>query len=482
MDKVLSLKKTPKFAVVGHPNKGKSSIVSALAQDDTVVISNVPGTTNEHKTYPFEVDGRVIYELIDTPGFQRARGVLEWLKSHDVSAAKRPEVVRKFIETHRENPKYHDEIALLTPIMQGAGIIYVVDASKPYGEEYETEMEILRWTGQPSMALLNHIDEEDYAKEWKPALNQYFKSIRTFNPMRTDTAQQIAILESMAQLREEWTAQMKESIMVFEQYLAQKLRRSAEVIAALIIAALGHRERLTIGSDDPNQEEKKRVEERYLDYLRELEAKSHEKIEKIWNHNHLEVNEAPLLFEGMDLFSQASADIFGLTRKELMITAATTGAVTGAGIDLLFAGHTLLLGGAIGAVVGGVGAYFGFDEIAELKVLGQRLGRRYLEAGPMQNRNFPYILLGRALYLTRNIAQRSHAMRDRLSLESEDHLVQQWLDERTKKHLEKYHKAFRTDETVEKEKAEAYTTLIKESLKKTIDQTQSTQIGHNKSV
>jgi len=35
----------PKFAVVGHPNKGKSSIVSTLSQDETVTISSIPGTT-----------------------------------------------------------------------------------------------------------------------------------------------------------------------------------------------------------------------------------------------------------------------------------------------------------------------------------------------------------------------------------------------------------------------------------------------------
>ena len=30
----------PRFAVVGHPNKGKSSIVAALAQNDAVAISS----------------------------------------------------------------------------------------------------------------------------------------------------------------------------------------------------------------------------------------------------------------------------------------------------------------------------------------------------------------------------------------------------------------------------------------------------------
>jgi len=469
MDQALSVVETPKFAVVGHPNKGKSSIVAALAQDDTVAISSVPGTTHTHRNYPFSVDGNVVYELIDTPGFQRAREVLSWLKSHDVSAAERPDVVRRFIEEHREDERYGDEIELLTPIMQGAGIIYVVDASKPYGEEYEAEMEILRWTGQPSMALLNHIDKYDYTDEWKPVLNQYFKSVRTFNPMEVDSRKQVAILESMAQLREEWTGRIKESIILFEAYEKQKLRRSAEVIAALVITSLGYKERLVIASEEPSQEEKQKVEERYRHYLRNLERKSHEKIEEIWNHDHLEVEETPLLFEDADLFSKATADIFGLSRKEIMITAATTGAVTGAGIDLLFAGHTLLLGGVIGAIVGGAGAYFGFDELSDVRLLGQRLGKYAIETGPMQNRNFPYILLGRALYLARTVSMLSHAKRDKLHLQIQEGFKDLWLDEETRKTLERYHQIFRSSKEVEQQAKEEYADIIEQILKRIIE-------------
>ncbi|MDD2400395.1 MAG: 50S ribosome-binding GTPase, partial [Sulfurovum sp.] len=42
----------PKFAVVGHPNKGKSSIVSSLALDDSVEISDTPGTTVRKCSFP----------------------------------------------------------------------------------------------------------------------------------------------------------------------------------------------------------------------------------------------------------------------------------------------------------------------------------------------------------------------------------------------------------------------------------------------
>ncbi|PTB83803.1 DUF3482 domain-containing protein [Sulfurovum lithotrophicum] len=458
----------PRFAVVGHPNKGKSSIVSALALDDTVHISDVPGTTTKQRSYPLKVDGKILYELLDTPGFQRARQVLAWLEKHEVSADKRYEVVEAFINEHKEDAKFNDEIELLTPIMEGAGIIYVVDGSKPYGEEYEAEMEILRWTGQPSMALINHIDESDYSQEWKRALGQYFKMVRTFNPMQTDRAQHISILESMAQLKEEWIVPVKQSIKLFERYQEQMIQRSASSIARLVSESLSYVEKLPLESEEVNEEEKQKVVEQYKEHLRQMEVKTQKQIEKIWNHDHLKKEQALLTFDGLDLFSEESASVFGLTRKELIITGATSGAVTGAGIDLLFAGHTLLLGGAIGALVGGTGAYFGFKELSEVKVLGQKLGKRYLQIGPMDNKNFPYILLGRAIFHAYHIATRSHALRDVEELSMDNTFKDKWLDDDLRKSLEKYHKMFRSGDEVSAESLSEYEALIKGVLEKLI--------------
>ena len=456
----------PKFAVVGHPNKGKSSIVSALAMDDTVQISNTPGTTTKQRSFPLKVDGQVLYELFDTPGFQRARQVLAWLEKHDVSADKKHEVIRAFIHEYKEDARFNDEVQLLEPIMDGAGIIYVVDGSKPYGKEYEAEMEVLRWTGQPSMALINHIDSSDYSAEWKRALEQYFKMVRTFNPMETSMAQHMTILESMAQLKEEWVAPIKKSMQRFEDYHTQMLKRSSFLIAEVIHKSTALVETLGFKTEDASTEEKEQIEFNYKNRLRELEHQSQEKIEKVWNHDHLEMRQEDLTFEGMDLFSEETASVFGLTRKELMITGATSGAVTGAGVDLLFLGHTLFLGGAIGAVVGGVGAYLGFEELSEVKVLGRTLGKKYLQIGPMENRNFPYILLGRILYHTLRVSKRSHAKRGIADLEMDSTFKERWLDEETRASLEKYHKMFRSGKEVEKETIESYTILIETILEK----------------
>ncbi len=458
----------PKFAVVGHPNKGKSSIVSALALDDTVHISDVPGTTTKQRSFPLKVDKKVLYELIDTPGFQRARRVLAWLEKHDVSADKRHEVVEAFIDVHKDDIKFNDEIELLTPIMAGAGIIYVVDGSKPYGEEYEAEMEILRWTGQPSMALINHIDKGDYSQEWKRALGHYFKMVRTFNPMQTDKVQHISILESMAQLKEEWIAPVKESIKLFERYQEQMLQRSASSITKLLSESLSLVEKLSFKSEEAEESDKQRVEENYKEKLRQLEIKTQKQIEQIWNHDHLKKEQALLTFDEIDLFSEEAASVFGLTRKELLITGATSGAVAGAGVDLLLLGHTLFIGGAIGAVVGGVGAYLGFDELSEVKVLGQKLGKRYLQIGPMKNRNFPYILLGRAIFHAYHIAIRSHASRDVEKLSMDSSFRDKWLNEDLRKSLEKYHKIFRSGDEVSVEDLEVYRDLIEGVLERLI--------------
>jgi len=458
----------PKFAVVGHPNKGKSSIVSALALDDSVQISDTPGTTSKRRSFPLKVDGKILYELIDTPGFQRARRVLAWLEQHDVSADKKHEVVSRFINEHREDARFNDEIELLEPVMNGAGIIYVVDGSKPYGEEYEAEMEVLRWTGQPSMALINHIDDADYSQEWKRALGQYFKMVRTFNPMQANLDQHISILESMAQLREEWIAPVKASIKLFERYQEQKLDQSSQMITALITEALSHVEKLPLSDEEITDSQKEQIALNYKEKLRLLELDVQKNIEIIWDHSHLNKEQSVLTFEDLDLFSEEAASVFGLTRKELMITGVTSGAVTGAGIDLLFAGHTLLLGGAIGGLVGAASAYFGFDELSEIKVLGQTIGKRTLLMGPMKNRNFPYILLGRAIFYTSKTASQSHASRHIADFKMDSTFKEKWLDDGLRKSLESCHKKFRSSTEVKKEVLEEYTALIKTILIKLI--------------
>lgn len=58
----------PVFAVVGRPNKGKSSIVATLARDDSVFIDARAGSTRDAREFPMRVDEEILYVLVDTPG------------------------------------------------------------------------------------------------------------------------------------------------------------------------------------------------------------------------------------------------------------------------------------------------------------------------------------------------------------------------------------------------------------------------------
>src|SRR5690554_2848519 len=81
----------PVFAVVGHPNKGKSSVVATLSQNDAIAIALEPGTTRAGQAYPLTVDGQELYTLVDTPGFQRPEGYCNGWKP----TACRPRTTRK---------------------------------------------------------------------------------------------------------------------------------------------------------------------------------------------------------------------------------------------------------------------------------------------------------------------------------------------------------------------------------------------------
>jgi hypothetical protein len=292
--------------------------------------------------------------------------------------------------------------------------------------------------------------------------------VRLFNPMKATIPQHLSLLQSIAQLKEEWIGPVNESIELFKSYHEQMFEQTAQSIAQLLYRSLSHVERVPLKEEDATEEEKTRVQERYKARLREYEELSQKRVEKVWHHENLEKAQQALLFDGMDLFSKESASLFGLSRKELLITGTTGGAMTGAGIDLLLGGSTLFLGSAIGAMVGGAGVFFGFNELSEVKVLGQKLGKKYLEAGPMKNVNFPYILLNRALFHATKIASRSHALRNKVMLEMGRDFTEKWMDDEVRKSLEKHHAAFRSGNEVKPEIMKEYQALILTVLKRLV--------------
>jgi hypothetical protein len=100
--------------------------------------------------------------------------------------------------------------------------------------------------------------------------------------------------------------------------------------------------------------------------------------------------------------------------------------------------------------------------------LGKTLGKHYLQKGPMENRNFPYILLGRAIYHTVRVSNRSHAKRDVAKMQVDNTFKERWLDEDLRKSLEKYHKIFRSGKEVDSKELKEYEKMIESVIRKLI--------------
>jgi len=411
---------TPAFAVVGHPNKGKSSLVATLAMDDRVAVAPQAGTTTRSTAYPLRVDGRPLYTLVDTPGFQRARRVLarlnEQAERRGGSAADRPAVVAAFVNEPANADRFPDEVELLRPIVEGAGILYVVDGSVPYGSEYEAEMEVLRWTGRPSLAVINPIGPADYLRPWAAALGQYFRVVRVLNAVTAPWVKRLELLRAFGQLDERWTAQLDQAVAVLERDRERRRREAAVEVAELLTEAVTLSVTNKLPPDADAKPHMDPLLERYKGKLRRLEARARRKVEAVYEHHGLERQETEIELLDEDLFSRRAWLLFGLRRRDLIGAGAIGGAAAGGFVDASVGGASFLLGTAIGAAAGGALGWFGAGKLADVKIVNQPLGGVELRCGPTKNVNFPFVLLGRARLHHAVVAGRTHAQRGELRL------------------------------------------------------------------
>lgn len=405
----------PLFAVVGHPNKGKSSIVATLARDDSIAIAADPGTTRTAQRFPMSVDGQTLYTLIDTPGFQRARRVLAWLEQHAESDADRPAAVERFVRAHRNTGEFPDEVELLTPIIEGAGILYVVDGSIPYGSEYKAEMEVLRWTGRPRMALINPIGQADHIDQWQSALDQHFNNVRIFNALTADFEKQMQILEAFSQLRESWREPLQRAVDALKRHRKQAQHQSAEAIADMLVDMMQLQVRETLDPDADPEPRRKPLEEKYKAQMRRLEQREREAVESAYQHFRIQRVEQDVELRE-DLFSERSWVLFGLSRWQLIAAGGATGGALGIGADAAAGGLTFGVFTTLGTAAGAGAAWWSAQKLPQARVLWHRVGGKTVQCGPVRNPNFPFVVLNRALRHHALVAGRSHAQRGELTL------------------------------------------------------------------
>ncbi|NIP92986.1 MAG: GTPase/DUF3482 domain-containing protein, partial [Akkermansiaceae bacterium] len=232
----------PCFAVVGRINMGKSAVLATLLEvdDDRIIrVSPTPGETTHCQALPVEFDGRELVRFIDTPGFSRPLEAMRVIR--DLQGEGTPDLatVRRFVEGQGEDGEFEDEARLLQPILEGAGILYVIDPNRPLRDAFVAEMEILRWTGRPRMALLNEKAESaEYLGEWKNRLGSYFNLVRTFNAHHARFEERKHLMRSLLEIDESHRPMLEEAVGLIEDEWELRREEAADTILDLLRSGL----------------------------------------------------------------------------------------------------------------------------------------------------------------------------------------------------------------------------------------------------
>lgn len=403
----------PEFALIGHPNEGKSSILSTLSEDDSVIVSPIPGETTLCTSFPVRVDGEDILKFTDTPGFQNPGRLLHELEKLNGVPE---ENIRQLAIILQKDKDFEHDYELLKPLLRGAGVIYIVDGSRPVRQVDRVEMEILRLSGRPRMAIINCKDQESHLQEWKNEFRQNFNSYRVFNAHKASYTERIHLLQALCHIDQDWQQSLRHAIEILENDWHNRTVATVEIITSLLEKSIP----LTFSQPlkGTTEECASTLFEKYSNVVNKAEQSAHKKIRSLFKHNIFNYQLPPHSLLHEDVFTSTNWKAFGLSKKQLLVAGGMGGAALGASADIAAAGLSFGVFTVAGSLGGIFSALLGGTKIAKNKssFAGIQLAGEEIKIGPAQDIHLLFILLNRALLFYRHSINWAHGRRDYDSL------------------------------------------------------------------
>ena len=404
-----------KLAVVGHTNVGKTSLLRTLTRDVGFgAISHRPSTTQHVEGARLSVDGEALIELYDTPGFEDAVALYEYIEQLPKTAERLdgPELLQRFLNSSEARQRFEQEAKVLRQLLQSDAGFYVIDAREPVLAKYRDELAILTMCGKPLLPVLNFVNStEQREPAWREVLARLgLHALVRFDTIAPPQDGEQRLYENLSLVLDSQRPRLQRLIEHNQTQVLVRRKAAYRLIAELLVDVSACRR-----SVHPDQLEEA-IQNLHRD-VRQREQTCVEALLKLYAFRKDDAQASALPLEegrwGDDLFNPATMKQLGIKVGGGM----AAGAATGVGIDLLTGGLSLGMATVVGAAVGGLTQTFrNYGE----RLKGKWRGKRELTVNDSTLR----LLAIRQQRLLNALEQRGHAAQARIQMDTP--LEQQW--------------------------------------------------------
>ncbi len=404
-----------KLAVVGHTNVGKTSLLRTLTRDVGFgAISHRPSTTQHVEGARLSVDGEALIELYDTPGFEDAVALYEYIEQLPKTAERLdgPELLQRFLNSSEARQRFEQEAKVLRQLLQSDAGFYVSDAPEQVLAKYRDKSAILTMCGKPLLPVLNFVNStEQREPAWREVLARLgLHALVRFDTIAPPQDGEQRLYENLSLVLDSQRPRLQRLIEHNQTQVLVRRKAAYRLIAELLVDVSACRR-----SVHPDQLEEA-IQDLHRD-VRQREQTCVEALLKLYAFRKDDAQASALPLEegrwGDDLFNPATMKQLGIKVGGGM----AAGAATGVGIDLLTGGLSLGMATVVGAAVGGLTQTFrNYGE----RLKGKWRGERELTVNDSTLR----LLAIRQQRLLNALEQRGHAAQARIQMDTP--LEQQW--------------------------------------------------------
>ena len=409
-------------AVVGPTNEGKTSLLRTLTNDpDFGHVNAFTGTTVRAEIQKVFYRGIVeILQLIDTPGFQTSREIMELvLESPAVKSRRGAYGLSDILSSiPLDDEDFRHDLRAWREIERCDVVIFVANvAEDPKKSLLRSTLALLQHIGKPTLVAYNNLGDgsfadtaspvrENFRTEWDETLSQNsFFLVQQYDAHRRSFLDEVALFEKLVALTRDTLTQRVLRLEIQERRARERrrLNDSRTIVAEMLLDVAAFQLEESSVEFAEWKERQKTLEGKLRETVMKREHEAQAALLEAWGFKFGALDREALVVVDE---SKERDDLFDDDVKKSGAVGAGVGAAIGGIVDVAAAGLTfgtgLTIGAFIGGLLGGGGAIaYNSKYDRKYKRLSTRVQKRVVEA-----------LAARGIELVHKLQARGKAMED----------------------------------------------------------------------